>query len=115
MKVNAYAAFEKGGEFKPYEYELGKIKPDEVDVEIQYCGICHSDLSMIDSEWGRTRYPIVAGHEVVGVVSKLGDSVTDFSIGDNVGLGWHSDYCDSCSYCSNGDHNLCGQSRPPLL
>ena len=47
MKVNAYAAFEKGGEFKEYEYELGKLKPDEVDVEVQYCGICHSDLSML--------------------------------------------------------------------
>jgi uncharacterized zinc-type alcohol dehydrogenase-like protein len=113
--INAYAAFEPKGELKPYQYDPGDLASSEIEIEVSFCGICHSDLSMIDSEWGRTRYPIVAGHEVVGVVSKLGDSVTDFSIGDNVGLGWHSDYCDSCSYCSNGDHNLCGQSRPTII
>lgn len=113
--INAYAAFEPNGQLKPYQYDPGELADTDIEIEVSFCGICHSDLSMIDSEWMPTQYPIVAGHEVVGVISKLGDNVKGFDLGDNVGLGWHSAYCDRCSYCTSGDHNLCGKSRPTIV
>ncbi len=59
MTVQAYAAHEAGGKLEPFEYELGLLKPDEVEIDVEYCGICHSDLSMLKNEWGFTRYPLV--------------------------------------------------------
>ena len=68
MKVNAYAANEPNGKLEKFNYELGEIGSEEVDIKVSYCGFCHSDLSMINNEWGMTQYPIVAGHEIVGEV-----------------------------------------------
>ncbi len=113
--INAYAAFEPKGEVKPYQYDAGDIAAQDLEITVQHCGICHSDLSMIDSEWMPTQYPIVAGHEIVGTVSKIGDEVKGFALGDTVGLGWHSAYCQQCTYCDTGDHNLCAQSRPTII
>ena len=113
--INAYAAFESKGKLKPYQFDPGELSDHELEIEVQYCGICHSDLSMIDSEWMATPYPIVAGHEVVGIVSKLGDKVHGFKLGDSVGLGWHSAYCESCNYCQQGDHNLCYTPSPTII
>ena len=115
MKVNAYAAFEKGGEFKPYEYELGKLKPDEVDVDVEYCGICHSDLSMLDNDWRATSYPFVPGHEVVGKVLAVGDNVTHLTIGQTVGVGWTAASCMTCDECMTGNHNLCDGAKATIM
>ena len=105
--IKAYAVHEAGGELKPFEYEPGELGRDEVEIDVQYCGICHSDLSMLNNEWGITSYPLVPGHEVAGIVGKIGAGVTHLSIGDKVGLGWHSGYCMTCYSCLEGDHNLC--------
>lgn len=113
--INAYAAFEPKGDLKPYQYDAGDIAQQDVEITVQHCGICHSDLSMIDSEWMPTQYPIVAGHEIVGTISKMGEAVKGFEVGDTVGLGWHSAYCQHCHYCDTGDHNLCAQSRPTII
>ena len=107
MKVNAYAAFEQGGELKPYEYELGAIQPDEVDVEVMYCGLCHSDLSMLNNDWRGSRYPLVPGHEVVGRVIARGSQVKHLQIGQIVGVGWTASSCNTCDECTSGNHNLC--------
>lgn len=64
--IKSYAAKEAGGELEVYEYDPGELKPQDVEVQVDYCGICHSDLSMIDNEWGFSQYPLVAGHEVIG-------------------------------------------------
>lgn len=114
MKVQAYAAFEKGGKLKPFEYELGNIKPDEVDIEVLYCGICHSDLSMLNNDWRITKYPFVPGHEVVGKVKAIGNQVKHLEVGQMVGLGWTAASCLSCDQCVSGDHNLCGQAQPTI-
>ena len=106
MKVNAYAAFEQGGELKPYEYELGAIQPDEVDVEVMYCGLCHSDLSMLNNDWRGSRYPLVPGHEVVGRVIARGSQVKHLQIGQIVGVGWTASSCNTCDECTSGNHNL---------
>ena len=64
--IKSYAAKAAGSELELYEYDAGELKPEDVEVQVDYCGICHSDLSMIDNEWGFSQYPLVAGHEVIG-------------------------------------------------
>ena len=88
--IQAYAAFEAGGALQPFSYDPGELKADEVEIDVTSCGICHSDLSMIDNEWGFSQYPLVAGHEVVGKIAQVGSAVTDLKVGQRVGLGWHS-------------------------
>ena len=75
MKVQAFAATKSGSKLKPFEYELGPLKPDEVDIDIEYCGICRSDLHMLKNEWGITKYPFVPGHEIVGKISSVGKMI----------------------------------------
>lgn len=113
--IKAYAAFEKGAALKPFEYDPGKLGVDDVEIDVRYCGICHSDLSMIDNEWGMTRYPIVPGHEVIGTVASVGDQVGHLKIGDSVGLGWHAGYCMTCSSCLSGDQNLCASAQATIV
>lgn len=113
--IKAYAAFEPKGELKPFEYDPGELKRDEVEIDVLYCGICHSDLSIIDNEWGISSYPIVPGHEVVGKIAKTGEDVEQFSEGEVVGLGWHSGYCNECEVCKSGNQNLCAKQQPTII
>jgi uncharacterized zinc-type alcohol dehydrogenase-like protein len=113
--IKAYAAFEAGGELKAYEYDPGILADHDVEIAVDYCGICHSDLSMLNNEWGITQYPFVPGHEVAGTISALGKHVSKFNIGDRVGLGWHSSYCNDCNTCLEGDHNLCRRAQGTLI
>jgi uncharacterized zinc-type alcohol dehydrogenase-like protein len=105
--IEAYAASEAGGELKPFEYDPGPLGSNEVEIAVEHCGICHSDLSMLDNEWGMTQYPFVPGHEVAGTISKAGEEVGNLEVGQRVGLGWHAGYCMTCHSCMEGDHNLC--------
>lgn len=113
--INAYAAFEAKGRLKQFEYDPGELKADEVEINVKYCGICHSDISVIDNAWGFSEYPIVPGHEVVGTVAEIGSGVKDLTVGQVVGLGWHSGYCNECSYCNSGDHNLCVNGQATIV
>lgn len=113
--IKAYAALEAGGKLHPFEYDPGPLGPQEVEIDVESCGICHSDLSMIDNEWGRSKYPLVPGHEVVGTIAKVGAAVTRLKVGQRVGLGWHSGYCMSCPSCMAGDHNLCGSAQGSII
>ncbi len=105
--VKAYAALKRGQKLQPFEYNPGELKSNEVEIDVKHCGICHSDLSMLNNEWGLTRYPLVPGHEVTGLISRVGKGVTNLKTGDKVGLGWHSGYCMTCPSCLDGDHNMC--------
>jgi uncharacterized zinc-type alcohol dehydrogenase-like protein len=113
--ITAYAAKEPGGALEQYQIEVGELGAHDVEIDVEYCGICHSDISMIDNEWGFSQYPLVAGHEVVGSVSKVGSHVNSIREGQLVGLGWHSDYCQTCYSCNSGDENLCQQATPTIL
>ncbi|MCA6060671.1 MULTISPECIES: NADPH-dependent aldehyde reductase Ahr [Thalassolituus] len=113
--IKAYAAFEPGGELKPFEYDPGPLGDHDVEIDVEYCGICHSDLSMLNNEWGMTRYPFVPGHEVAGRISAVGAHVKKLQVGDRVGLGWHSGYCNECQTCMEGDHNLCAGARGTIV
>ena len=112
--IKGYAAMEAGAELKSFEYDPGELGPREVEIDVQYCGICHSDLSMIQNEWGSAQFPIVPGHEVVGTVAAIGEEVTQFKPGEAVGLGWYAGHCMACSSCLAGDYNLCANSQPTI-
>ena len=105
--VNAYAATEAGGKLSPYTYELPDSGPEDVLIKVHYCGVCHSDLSMLNNDWRITKFPFVPGHEVAGEVVALGESVTNLKVGDYVGLGWNCKSCMRCDQCMSGKHNLC--------
>ncbi|MCO1336853.1 NAD(P)-dependent alcohol dehydrogenase [Microbulbifer sp. OS29] len=113
--INAYAALEAGGPLQAYQIQTGDLGPTEVELEVMYCGICHSDLSMIDNEWGIGQYPMVAGHEVIGRVAAMGEQVSHLKKGTVVGLGWNSDYCETCHTCRTGDLNLCKSAKFTIL
>ena len=113
--VHAYAAFGKGEALKPFEYSLGDLGPEQVDVKVEYCGICHSDLSMINNDWGVSTFPLVPGHEVIGIVEAIGERVDTLKVGQRVGIGWFSGSCMHCSCCMSGDHNLCRTAEQTIV
>ena len=114
-KVNGYAAAEAGGKLKPYEYDLGPLGDNQVDIKVEYCGICHSDLNMLDNEWQMTQYPFVPGHEIVGLVEAIGVNVKGLTPGQRVGLGWFSGSCMICEWCKSGDYNLCPSAEGTIV
>jgi len=105
--IHALAATAAKGALEPFEYEVGEIGPEEVEIAVTSCGICHSDLSMRNNDWEMTEYPFVPGHEVAGTVAAKGERVTTLELGQRVGLGWFSSSCLTCRQCMSGDHNLC--------
>ncbi len=113
--IKAYAVFEAGGKLKPFEYDPGSLCANDVEIAVEHCGVCHSDLSMINNDWGFSQYPLVPGHEVIGTIAALGEQVTNFEIGQRVGMGWHAGYCMTCQCCLGGDHNLCAQSQGTII
>ncbi|MEZ4387152.1 MAG: NAD(P)-dependent alcohol dehydrogenase [Candidatus Krumholzibacteriia bacterium] len=113
--INAYAAHEPGGKLEPFAYDPGPLAADDVEIDVECCGICHSDLSMLDNEWGFAQYPLVPGHEAAGKVARVGDAVTHLKVGDRVGLGWHARYCRTCHSCLSGDHNLCATAQGTIV
>lgn len=113
--INAYAVLEAGGPFEPFRYEAGELQPDEVEIDVLHCGICHSDLSMVENEWGMSQYPLVAGHEVIGKIAAMGSNVRNLKEGMTVGLGWHCGYCGHCHPCKTGDQNLCESSQSTIV
>lgn len=92
---------------QPMHIKRRELLPRDVEIEILYCGICHSDLHAIEDEWGRTHYPIVPGHEIVGRVTKVGDEATKFNVGDHVAVGCIVDSCRKCHYCKESDEQFC--------
>jgi alcohol/geraniol dehydrogenase (NADP+) len=113
--IQAYAAHEPAAKLLPFEYDPGPLGLFDVEIDVEACGICHSDLSVLDNEWGFSSYPVVPGHEVAGKVNAVGDGVTHLQVGDRVGLGWHAGYCRTCRSCLSGDHNLCASATSTII
>ena len=111
----AYAAASAKAPLQPFSFDPGELGPEEVEIKITHCGICHSDLSMLDNDWGMSKYPFVPGHEVTGSVAALGDEAKGLKIGQRVGLGWFSHSCLSCRQCLSGDHNLCATAQGTIV
>ena len=116
-KIKSYAAPQAGAELELYEYDAGELKAEDVEVQVDYCGICHSDLSMIDNEWGFSSYPLVAGHEVIGRVVALGSAAQDkgLKVGQRVGIGWTARSCGHCDACISGNQINCLEGATPTI
>ncbi|MCC7254034.1 NAD(P)-dependent alcohol dehydrogenase [Hyphomicrobium sp.] len=107
MTIKAWATTAADKPLEPFEYDPGPLGADDVEIAVETCGICHSDVSMMHNEWGMTAYPLVPGHEVIGRVTALGSNAKGLSVGQRVGVGWAAGSCMHCQPCLNGDQNLC--------
>lgn len=108
--ITGWAATAAGQPLELTTFDVGELGAEEVEVAVDYCGICHSDLSMINNEWGGSAYPFIPGHEVVGRVTAMGAQAKGLTIGQRVGIGWTAESCMHCRPCLSGDQNLCAQS-----
>lgn len=111
MKTIGYAAPSADAPLEPFEFERRALRPNDVAMEILYCGVCHSDLHMAHNDWGWTTYPIVPGHEIVGRVIDVGSQVTRFKAGDRVAVGCMVDSCQHCDQCRKGEEQLCREGN----
>ena len=105
--VNAYAATSATGPLEPITIERRELGPHDVLIDIKYCGICHSDIHTVRGEWGESHYPLAPGHEIAGVVSRVGDAVSKHAVGDRVGVGCLVDSCRECANCKAGLEQYC--------
>ncbi|MEO7454151.1 MAG: NAD(P)-dependent alcohol dehydrogenase [Fimbriimonadales bacterium] len=105
----AYAAQAEKSSLTPWNIERREPGPNDVVIEIAYCGVCHSDIHFVNNDWGFSNYPMVPGHEIVGTVSQVGSAVTKWNTGDTVGVGCMVDSCRECGPCKNGDEQYCEQ------
>ena len=105
--VKAYAAQSAEKPLAPYQLDRREPGNDDVEINILYCGVCHSDIHTARNEWGGSMYPVVPGHEIVGKVTKVGNGVTRFKIGDTVGVGCFVDSCGHCANCVKDEEQYC--------
>jgi uncharacterized zinc-type alcohol dehydrogenase-like protein len=110
-----WAATAAGAPLQHHSYDPGPLGDDEVEVAVEYCGVCHSDQSMIDNEWGISRYPFIPGHEVVGSIVRTGSQVRGLKVGQRVGIGWFKGSCMHCASCVEGSHQLCNSTKPTII
>jgi len=107
MKTKGYAVLEASKPLVPFNFDRRELRPNDVALEIQYAGICHSDIHQAREEWGPAIFPMVPGHEIAGVVSEIGSAVTKFKVGDRIGVGVFIDSCRNCSSCKAGLEQYC--------
>ncbi len=105
--IQGLAAHAAGAELLPFRYDPGDLGLQEVEIGITHCGICHSDLHLISNDWGISQYPFIPGHEIIGTITGVGPHVKSLKVGQRVGLGWQSNSCGECEWCSRGLENLC--------
>lgn len=107
LKTNGYAAEAARAALKPFEFGRRDVGARDVLIEIQYCGVCHSDIHQARGEWGDEIFPMVPGHEIVGRVAAVGPEVTKFKEGDTAGVGCFVDSCRVCANCREGEEQYC--------
>jgi alcohol/geraniol dehydrogenase (NADP+) len=115
VEIHGLAVHAAGAQLVAYKYDPGPLKANEVEVRISHCGVCHSDVALIDNDWGNSKYPFIPGHEIVGTVSAVGADVRDRKVGERVGIGWQADSCGICEWCRQGDEHLCAQAQPTCV
>jgi uncharacterized zinc-type alcohol dehydrogenase-like protein len=113
--IHGLAAHAAGAHLLPYKYDAGELAENEVEIKISHCGVCHSDVNLIDNDWGISKYPFIPGHEIVGTVTAIGATVRDRQVGERVGVGWQADSCGICEWCRQGDEHLCALSQPTCV
>lgn len=114
-QIEAWVALRVKQPLVRQQIELGPLDGDDVEIEVEHCGLCHSDLSVRDNEWGISRYPAVLGHEVIGRIIEMGSTAKGLKIGQRVGVGWNSGSCMHCRQCKSGRQNLCAQAQATIV
>ena len=114
-EIHGFAAHAAGAELLAYKYAVAELPANDVEVRISHCGVCHSDVHLIDNDWGISKYPFIPGHEVVGTITAVGSAVADRKVGERVGIGWQADSCGICEWCRQGDEHLCAKSQPTCV
>ncbi len=114
MEYQAWVADSVGAAFKKHSLNRQPLGSEEVEVAVEHCGVCHSDLSIWKNEWGVSTYPAVLGHEVVGRVTAIGEHAKGLTVGQRVGIGWNSGSCMCCRQCMSGSQHLCKQAQPTI-
>ena len=115
MQIKALAVKKIGGLLEEYKFDVEPPKVYECLKKVLSCGICRSDLNMIDNDWGQSKYPLVPGHEVIGEVAEIGPQVTHLKVGDRVGVGWQRSSCLQCRDCLRGNENLCDENQALIV
>ena len=110
IPTHGFAAFDESGVFHPYKFNRHAVGDDEIQIDILYSGICHSDLHNVHGDWRKEEYPMVPGHEIAGRVVAVGKDVTKFKVGDYAGVGCIINSCHICDYCLNGQEHYCSES-----
>lgn len=106
--IKVKASLEAKSSLVDWSYDVkDDLKPFEVFIKISHCGICYSDVHMIDNDWKASKYPLVPGHEIIGVVEKVGEAAKHLKIGQTVGIGWQRSSCGKCKACLSGNDSLC--------
>jgi uncharacterized zinc-type alcohol dehydrogenase-like protein len=110
MGFHAWAAQREKGALEPFAYEPAPLGPHDVEIRISHCGICHSDVHLVDGDWGGVgRFPMVPGHEIVGTIAATGPELRQLAVGQRVGVGWQRSACLECEWCLSGQENLCAR------
>src|SRR6266436_4448874 len=115
QEFKAYGASRTNGPLESFSFDPGQLGAEEVEIKVSHCGLCHSDLSMLDNEWGMSQYPFVPGHEVTGKVVALGEAAKGLKLGQRVGLGWSSQSCLACHECLSGEQHLCSTAQGAIV
>ncbi len=105
--IAGFAALEAKAALTPFSYEPPELGPHGVDLEVTHCGLCYSDIHLVDNDWKKSVYPFIPGHEVIGRVRERGAEVTHLEVGQRVGVGWQRSACLTCMLCLTGHENLC--------
>ena len=112
---HGWAANGAGQLLEEIEFDAGSMQPQQVQVRIESCGICHSDVSMLNNDWGIAKFPLVPGHEAVGIVEAVGAEARGLEVGDRVGVGWFAGSCLACQPCLTGRHQLCSSGQQTIV
>lgn len=109
--IQAYAITQPNGKtLEPYTYEPAPLGSNDVEIAITHCGVCHSDIHVIDGDFGAASTPIIPGHEIIGTVRAMGENVTGLTVGQRVGVGWQAESCLHCEWCVQGLEQLCAEA-----
>ena len=106
-QIKAYSASASKARVLPTEIERRPVGTNDVQIAIEHCGVCHTDIHFVNNDWGMTHYPVVPGHEIVGRVTEVGSAVSNFQVGDRAAIGCLVDSCGVCSNCEKGLEQYC--------
>ena len=113
-EIRGWATHGPGQKLEPFSYNPGPLGSEEIEIAVEYCGLCHSDLSIINNDCAISEYPVIPGHEAIGKIVAMGEQGKGLKIGQRVGVGWNADSCMHCHGCMTGNSNLFTVALPTI-